>query len=83
LSENTVFHGWNSGSDAPPRLFVAVAEAKSFFEAARTLGLPKSSVSRAVARLEEELGVELIEALSSNCRMQPRREARLRVARRT
>jgi DNA-binding transcriptional LysR family regulator len=43
------------------RVFAAVAEAKSFSGAARTLGLPKSSVSRAVARLEEELGVELLQ----------------------
>ncbi len=41
------------------KVFLAVAEVKSFSAAARRLGLPKSSVSRAVARLEASLGVEL------------------------
>ena len=42
------------------QVFVAVARAGSFTEASLTLGLPKSSVSRAVASLEEELGVRLL-----------------------
>lgn len=42
-------------------VFVAVAEQESFTGAAATLGLPKSSVSRTVTKLEEELGVRLIE----------------------
>jgi DNA-binding transcriptional LysR family regulator len=42
-------------------LFSAVAEAKSFSAAARRLGLPKSSVSRGVARLEQQLGVRLLQ----------------------
>ena len=37
-------------------LFVAVAETGSFSEAARRLGLPKSSVSRGVASLEASVG---------------------------
>jgi DNA-binding transcriptional LysR family regulator len=40
--------------------FVRVVEAGSFTVAATALGLPTSSVSRAVARLEEELGVRLL-----------------------
>ncbi|MEW5739693.1 MAG: LysR family transcriptional regulator [Myxococcota bacterium] len=40
-------------------LFKAVADAASMSEAARVLGQPKSSVSRGVARLEAELGVQL------------------------
>jgi DNA-binding transcriptional LysR family regulator len=41
-------------------LFVAVAETGSFSEAARKLGLPKSSVSRGVARLEADVGAQLL-----------------------
>lgn len=41
------------------RVFVQVAEAKSFTAAAKLLGLPTSSVSRAVVRLEGELGSKL------------------------
>ena len=41
-------------------VFVRVVEAGSFTAAARAVGLPTSSVSRAVARLEEELGVRLL-----------------------
>lgn len=40
--------------------FVRVAEAGSFTAAARQLGLPVSSVSRAIANLESELGVRLL-----------------------
>ena len=43
------------------RLFVRVADAGSFTAAARLSGLPKSSVSRAVAALERELAVRLIQ----------------------
>src|SRR5256712_11627902 len=43
------------------RLFVRVAEAGSFTGAARLSGLPTSSVSRAVAALERELAVRLIQ----------------------
>ncbi|NMO14576.1 LysR family transcriptional regulator [Pyxidicoccus fallax] len=41
-------------------LFVTVAETGSFSEAARRLGLPKSSVSRGVASLEASLGTQLL-----------------------
>lgn len=41
-------------------VFVKVVEAESFTAAAAQLGLPKSSVSRTVSRLEEELGVRLL-----------------------
>lgn len=40
--------------------FEAVARTASFSAASRELGLPKSSVSRGVARLENELGVQLL-----------------------
>jgi DNA-binding transcriptional LysR family regulator len=41
-------------------VFVEVAEAGSLTEAARRLGVPKSTVSRAVARLETALGIALL-----------------------
>jgi DNA-binding transcriptional LysR family regulator len=40
--------------------FVAVAEAGSFTAAARRLGVPKSTTSRAVAALEGRMGVQLL-----------------------
>ncbi len=40
--------------------FVEVAEQGSLAAAARVLGLPKSTVSRRIARLEQELGQELV-----------------------
>src|SRR5688500_4704960 len=41
-------------------VFVRVVEKKSFTAAAKELGVPVSSVSRAVASLEDELGVRLL-----------------------
>ncbi|GEJ56003.1 LysR family transcriptional regulator [Anaeromyxobacter diazotrophicus] len=41
-------------------IFEAVARTSSFSAAARELGMPKSSASRGVARLENELGVQLL-----------------------
>lgn len=41
-------------------VFVAVAEASGISAAAKKLGLPKSSVSRALSSLEAELGVQLV-----------------------
>jgi DNA-binding transcriptional LysR family regulator len=43
------------------RVFEKVAAANSFASAARALGLPRSSVSRCIARLEEELGARLFQ----------------------
>jgi DNA-binding transcriptional LysR family regulator len=45
-------------------VFVSVAQHASFVEASRRLALPTSSVSRAVARLEEDLGVSLLRRTS-------------------
>ncbi len=41
------------------RLFAQVAEARSFTAAARVLGVPKQTLSRRVAELEETLGAKL------------------------
>lgn len=43
------------------RIFEAVAKHRSFSAAAKALGLPKSSVSRAIAALESELGTRLLQ----------------------
>lgn len=43
------------------RVFERVAELRSFSAAARALGLPKSSVSRGIARLEAGLGTRLLQ----------------------
>ena len=50
-------------------IFAAVAEAKSFSEAARRLKMPLASVSRRVADLEHELGVRLLERSTRNLRL--------------
>ena len=42
-------------------VFARVVEIESFTAAAKQLGLPKSSVSRTVTRLEDELGVRLLQ----------------------
>ena len=42
-------------------VFVRVVELESFTAAANQLGLPKSSVSRTISRLEEDLGVRLLQ----------------------
>src|SRR5947207_1854569 len=41
-------------------VFVTVVEATSFSGAGKRLGLPKSSVSRSIARLEGSLGVRIL-----------------------
>ncbi len=42
------------------RLFAGVAEAQSFTGAARSLGIPKQTLSRRIAELERALGVDLM-----------------------
>lgn len=51
------------------RTFTRVVEAQSFTAAARSLQVPKSSVSRAVARLEEQLGARLFERTTRQVRL--------------
>lgn len=50
------------------RLYAKVGEARSFTAAARALGLPKQTLSRRVAALEEDLGVRLSASGTSWCR---------------
>jgi len=47
-------------------VFVRVAQHQSFAAASRRLAIPTSSVSRAVARLEDELGLQLLRRTSRN-----------------
>jgi DNA-binding transcriptional LysR family regulator len=50
-------------------VFVSVVEAGSFARAAVTLGLTQSGVSRSIQRLEERLGVRLLERTSKIMRL--------------
>ena len=47
-------------------LFAAVVRAKGFSQAAREIGQPKSTISRKVAQLEEQLGVRLLQRNTRN-----------------
>ncbi|HEX3971327.1 MAG TPA: LysR substrate-binding domain-containing protein [Stellaceae bacterium] len=51
------------------QFFAAVVENQGFSAAARTLNLPKSSVSRRIASLEARLGVRLIERSTRRLRL--------------
>jgi DNA-binding transcriptional LysR family regulator len=51
--------------------FVKVVEAASFTAAAHALGVPTSSVSRAVARLEASLGVRLLQRTTRRLSLTP------------
>ncbi|MEM9865083.1 MAG: LysR family transcriptional regulator, partial [Myxococcota bacterium] len=51
--------------------FVRVVEAEGFSAAAQSLGVPKSTVSRRVARLEERLGVRLLHRTTRRMRPTP------------
>jgi DNA-binding transcriptional LysR family regulator len=50
-------------------VFAKVAEAGSFSEAARRLGIPVSTVSRRVAELEDQLGVRLLDRSTRSLRL--------------
>jgi DNA-binding transcriptional LysR family regulator len=50
------------------RVFEKVALLHSFSRAAKVLGLPKSSVSRSIARLESDLGVRLMQRTTRGVR---------------
>ena len=50
-------------------VFARVAHERSFTKAARALGMPKSTVSERVARLEAKLGVRLLERTTRSLRL--------------
>jgi DNA-binding transcriptional LysR family regulator len=50
-------------------LFATVVDSRSFSEAARRLNMPVSTVSRRIAELEQELGVQLLERSTRNLRL--------------
>ena len=57
------------------QVFARVAERLSFSAAASDLGLPASTVSDAVKRLEQRLGVRLLERTTRQVRLTPDGEA--------
>jgi DNA-binding transcriptional LysR family regulator len=57
--------------------FEKVASLKSFTAAARALGLPKSNVSRAIARLEDALGTRLFQRTTRDVVLTPTGQALL------
>ncbi|HYP77429.1 MAG TPA: LysR family transcriptional regulator [Polyangiaceae bacterium] len=58
-AKNGTIHGGARSLD-DLAVFVCVAQQGSFVAASRRVAIPTSSVSRAVARLEQELGVQLL-----------------------
>jgi LysR family transcriptional regulator AphB len=62
-AKNGMIHRATGGLD-DLSVFVCVAQQQSFVAASRRLAIPTSSVSRAVARLEDELGVQLLRRTS-------------------
>lgn len=54
--------------------FIQVAESKSFVKAASNLGLSAPAVSKAVAKLEEELGVKLLHRTTRSVSLTPEGE---------
>jgi len=53
------------------RLFLAVAEERNFTRAAERVHMAQQAVSKAVAQLERELGVELLERTTREVRLTP------------
>ena len=51
------------------RYFIAVAEHSSFVQAAQNLYITQPALSRAIAKLEEELGASLVERTTRSIRL--------------
>ncbi len=62
--------------------FIRVAQTRSFAEAANGLGLSASATSKAVAKLEEELGVKLLHRTTRSVGLTPEGERFYEVAQR-
>ena len=60
------------------RVFTNVVEAGSFTAAAKLLGMPKSTVSRRVGRLEDALGARLLHRTTRSLRLTDVGEIRTR-----
>ncbi len=60
------------------RLFERVAPFDSFSKAAGALALPKSSISRSIGRLEQDLGIRLFQRSSRSVQLTPAGEALLK-----
>jgi DNA-binding transcriptional LysR family regulator len=60
------FHGETMNTLSRMETFARVAEARSFSDAARRLGLSKGAVSKAIAALESELGSRLLNRSTRN-----------------
>ncbi len=55
-------HSWDNVAELDGvRVFAAVAELRNFRSAAKSLGVPRSTVSRRLAQLEERLGQRLLQ----------------------
>lgn len=50
-------------------LFAKVVEAESYSQAARDAGIPKSTISRKISQMEEELGVRLLQRNTRHLRL--------------
>src|SRR5512144_637689 len=69
----TPFQFWNDTEPmldlADLRIFVRITDAGSISGAARALGMPKSSVSRSLVRIETEVGTTLVERSTRRLRL--------------
>lgn len=76
---------WNASAildTANLHVFVRIVDAGSLSAAARSLGMPKSSVSRALSRLKTAAGAALLERTPRNQRLTDAGRLLLRPARR-